>query len=110
MLAFWKISGDDIEIVVRATPNASKDAVELPEQDAAGRTHLKVRVRAIPDKGKANKAVEKLLATHFKMPKSHVSVVKGSTDRLKTIRISGGAHLLAQLEHTYGGANGCIKN
>lgn len=110
MTHFWKISGDDIEIIVRATPNASRDGVEAPEQDAAGRTHLKVRVQAIPDKGKANKAVEKLLAAHFKVPKSKVSVVKGSTDRLKTIRISDGANLSAQLENTYGDANGCDEN
>ncbi|ACT60582.1 DUF167 family protein [Hirschia baltica] len=106
MSTFWKTRDDDLDIVARVTPNASKDAVEAPEQDAAGRTYLKLRVRAIPDKGKANKAVEKLLASHFNLPKSKVAVVKGSTDRLKTIRISDGADLSSQLAEKYGDRHG----
>ncbi len=103
---FWKTHGDDLYLIVRVTPQASKDAVEKPEQDSTGRFHLKVRVRAIPDKGKANKAVETLLSRHFDIPKSKLAVVKGATDRLKTIRIIDGASFTNRLQDIYGGSNG----
>ena len=98
--------GDDLDLIVRVTPNSSKDAVEIPEQDSSGRFYLKVRVRAIPDKGKANKAVIALLSRHFDFPKSKLAVVKGATDRLKTVRIFGGSTIADQLQNKYGGSHG----
>lgn len=50
---------------------------------------LKARVRAVPENGKANRAIEKLIAKRLKIAKSTVSVVSGETSRNKTIRIDG---------------------
>lgn len=55
--------------------------------DDAGRTYLKVRVRAVPEKGKANKAVEVVLAKALGLPKSAVRVVTGETSRIKGVDI-----------------------
>lgn len=86
------------ELRVRVQPGASKDAIEGPGEDAAGQAFLKVRVRAVPEKGKANAAVEQLLAKALGVPKSAVSVEKGETQRLKTVRISAGPSIAAALE------------
>tara|TARA_R110002020_G_scaffold266483_41_gene481549 strand:+ start:5170 stop:5433 length:264 start_codon:yes stop_codon:yes gene_type:complete len=50
---------------------------------------LAVRVRAVPDKGKANKALETLLAGTFGLPKSAVELRSGHTARIKTVRMQG---------------------
>jgi hypothetical protein len=72
---------------VRLTPNASKDAVEGWRASDDGSRHLAVRVRAVPEKGKANKALVALLAKHLGLPKRDVDVIRGATSRLKTVRI-----------------------
>ena len=90
---------------VRAQPGASKDAVEETCQDAAGQAFLKVRVRAAPEKGKANAAIEKVLAAALGLPKTAVSVEKGETQRIKTVRISADPSIAAALEALTGEAN-----
>ena len=50
---------------------------------------LRVRVSAVPDKGKANAAVVALLAKGLGVPKSAVSVVSGETSRMKTLAVAG---------------------
>lgn len=57
--------------------------------DEAGLPFLKARVRAAPEKGEANAALEKLLAKALGVPKSRVQVARGTTARLKTIEIDG---------------------
>ena len=73
------------------------DAIEGLGEDASGRSFLKVRVRAAPEKGKANAAIEALLAKALGLPKSAVSVDKGETQRIKTVRISAEASIAARL-------------
>ena len=81
-------SKDALALRVRLQPKASADRLEGPGHDASGRQFLKARVRAVPEKGKANAALEKLIARALGVPRSAVTVVKGNTDRLKTVRIS----------------------
>ena len=76
-----------MRLTVRVTPNASKDAVLERMEDDAGRIYLKVKVRAVPEDGKANRAVEKLLAKALGVPKSAVRVVTGETSRIKGVDI-----------------------
>ena len=51
--------------------------------------HLKARVRAVPEDGKANKALVELIAKRFGVPKSAVSFISGETARKKILRIDG---------------------
>jgi uncharacterized protein YggU (UPF0235/DUF167 family) len=83
---------------VRAQPGASKDAIEAVAEEASGQRHLKVRVTAAPEKGRANAAIEALLAKALGLPKSAVSVEKGDTQRIKTVRISADASIGSRLE------------
>lgn len=74
---------------VRLQPKASADRLEGMALDAAGHPYLKARVRAAPEKGKANAALEKLIAGAVGAPRSAVTVIKGGTSRLKTVCIEG---------------------
>lgn len=83
---------------MRLTPRGGMDALDGIDRDAAGRAFLKARVRAVPEKGAANAALEKLLAKRLGIAPSRVDIVAGATARLKTVRIAGaGADLLDAL-------------
>ncbi len=57
---------------------------------------LRVRVKAVPEKGKATAAVIALLAKALGVPKSAITLTSGDTARLKTLAILGdGAKLSA---------------
>ena len=89
MAACYRARPDGIDLVVRLTPKSSADAMEGVRTAADGAVHLAARVRAAPDKGAANAALERLLADRLDLPKRAVSVVAGSTSRLKTVRLAG---------------------
>jgi uncharacterized protein len=85
-----------IRVHVRLTPRGGRDALEGVDTLADGRTVLKARVRAAPEKGLANAALEALLANALRVPKSAVSVVAGGTGRMKIVAVSGTAADLAK--------------
>jgi uncharacterized protein YggU (UPF0235/DUF167 family) len=86
---FYRPTRNGIDLYIRLTPHASKDEIGSLETSADGREHLAARVRAIPDKGKANAALEKLVAAWLGVARTRVSVSAGFTQRLKTLRIEG---------------------
>ncbi|MER9231434.1 DUF167 family protein [Mesorhizobium sp. M0622] len=89
MSAPFRTRADGIDLFVRLTPKSAMDRLEGPETTADGRSHLKARVRAVPENGVANRALERLVAKGFGVPASAVSVVAGGTARLKTLRVLG---------------------
>ncbi|PZV34172.1 DUF167 family protein [Mesorhizobium kowhaii] len=94
MSAPFRLRENGVELFVRLTPKAALDRLEGVETAADGRSHLKARVRAVPENGAANKALEKLIAKALGVPASAVSVVAGGTARLKTLRIAGDPAML----------------
>jgi uncharacterized protein YggU (UPF0235/DUF167 family) len=50
---------------------------------------LKARVRAVAEKNKANRAIEKLIAKQLKIGKTSVRVISGETGRSKIVRVDG---------------------
>ncbi|MDQ7263303.1 DUF167 domain-containing protein [Paracoccus sp. PS-1] len=69
------------EIAVRVTPRASRNAVILD-----GET-IRVTVTTVPEDGKANAAVVKLLAKALGVAKSRLVLVRGATARDKLFRL-----------------------
>jgi uncharacterized protein YggU (UPF0235/DUF167 family) len=92
----YRTRSDGVDLFVRLTPKSSSDAIDGVGAAADGSVHLAARVRAVPEKGAANTALEKLLADRLGLPKRAVSVVSGATSRLKTVRLSGEAADLAK--------------
>ncbi len=72
------------EIVVRVTPKASRNVVELKEGQ------IRVYVTVVPEGGKANAAVQKLLAKTLGIAKSRLRLIRGDTARDKVFRVLGG--------------------
>jgi uncharacterized protein (TIGR00251 family) len=85
----WSLFDDHLRLAVRLTPNGGRDAIDGIEADSEGETFLKARVTAVPEKGKANKALILLIAKSLRIPKSSVSLVSGETARKKILRIDG---------------------
>ena len=74
---------------VRLTPKASENRIGPVSPDADGGAVLKVAVNQPPVEGKANKALIKLLAKSWGLPKTAISVKRGARDRRKTLFIEG---------------------
>ena len=69
---------------VKVSPKASRNAVTGWMGEV-----LKISVTAAPERGKANDAVEQLLAEVLGLPRSAVTVVAGHTSKLKRVQIVG---------------------
>ena len=80
---------DHLRLAVRLTPNAGRNVVEGIDIAADGEAFLKARVTAVPEDGKANKALILLIADTLRRPKSSISIISGETARKKILRIDG---------------------
>ena len=69
------------EIVVRVTPNASREQVTIDG------SRFVIRVTCVPEDGKANKAVTRLLAKALKVAPSRLVLIRGMTGRDKVFRM-----------------------
>jgi uncharacterized protein YggU (UPF0235/DUF167 family) len=84
--AILALADSQRRLAVRATPNASADAIVLP---AAGQQPvLSVRTTATPADGEANDAVLDLLAKALHCPRSALTILRGQTSRNKIVQIA----------------------
>ena len=89
----WTHSADGVIVNVRLTPRGGRDAIE---RRADGRVVLKARVRAAPFEGQANTALCRLFADVLDTTPRQVTLVAGSTARVKRIRIAGAADAIVE--------------
>ncbi len=85
-----------VVVPVRLTPKSGCDEIAGLEE-FGGETVLKARVRAVPEDGRANAALEKLIAKWLGLPPSAVKVAHGGKSRLKQIAIDGDPATLSVL-------------
>ena len=71
-------------IAVKVVPRAAKDEIVGWLEDA-----LKVRVQAPPQDGRANRALEALLADALSLKKNAVTVTTGRASAMKRVAIAG---------------------
>lgn len=94
----FSTSPSGVRVRVRVAPRAAGNRVDGILGDGEGGAILKVAVTAVPEGGKANAALIKLLAREWRLPKSSLAVTVGASDRRKTVSIEGDApQLMAKL-------------
>ena len=76
---------------VRVTPRSQWDEVAGVHCAPDGTAALSVRVRAIPEDGKGNKAVIETVAAALDVAKSTISIRSGAANRNKVLLIGGNA-------------------
>ncbi len=85
-----------LKFALRLTPRASSDrfgGVDLDENDAP---ILKAGVTAMPENGKANAALIRLLAKTWRVAKTSITITRGASNRRKVIEIAGDPIALAE--------------
>ncbi|WP_029011686.1 DUF167 domain-containing protein [Niveispirillum irakense] len=88
-------------LFVRASPRASRNAVQGIAPGADERMQVKVAVTAVPEDGKANAAIIKILAKEWRIAKSSIDIVAGGTDRSKVLFVAGERAVLEPLLTTW---------
>lgn len=76
-----------ITLLIQLTPGASCNKLYFLEKNLWGDILLKASVTSIPEKGKANEALIKLLSTSLQLPKTAFTIKQGTILRLKRIEI-----------------------
>jgi uncharacterized protein (TIGR00251 family) len=72
------------QLPVKVVPGSSRNCIAGWLGEA-----LRVRVMAPPERGKANTAVEKIIADALGIPNDAVNIVRGSTSPRKIVEIAG---------------------
>lgn len=78
-----------MRINVHAKLHAREEKVEkvVVQRLTGAEEQYQVFVKELPVDGKANEAVVRVLAEHFKVPKSRVRIIAGHTSREKIVEI-----------------------
>lgn len=74
------VTGKNIRLSVKVHPNARKQDIQR-----IGEGEYKVHVLSPPTEGKANKELIHLVASHFSLPPSRVSIARGRKSRKKIV-------------------------
>lgn len=74
-----------MDLDVKVVPRASRSEVTGAMADGS----LRVKVAAVPEKGKANEELCAVLARHFGVALREVEVISGATSTRKRVRIHG---------------------
>jgi hypothetical protein len=69
---------------LHVTPGAREDVLAGWQGDS-----LRVKIRARPEKGRANEAVLRFLAGRLSLPRFRLALVRGATSRDKLIEVEG---------------------
>lgn len=74
---------------IKVIPKSSKNEIIEVMQDKEHGATIKIRIKAVPEKGKANLELIKFLSKTYNVPKENISIVGGKTEQIKLIRIDG---------------------
>lgn len=70
-----------MKLLVKAIPGAQRtEVMEWLEENK-----VKIRLNAVPEKGKANDELIGYLSKKLSVPRSHITILKGATSREKTV-------------------------
>lgn len=75
---------------IKVIPKSRKNEVTEIMTDDSGEETIKIRIKAAPEKGRANAELIKFLSTELNVPKEKISIISGAASQLKLIRIIDG--------------------
>ena len=93
MASWWVPTETGVRCTVQVSPGARRSQVVGVVDDA-----LRVRVAAPPVDGKANRELARVLADHFGVRPSAVTIAQGASARRKVVDVRGGDELRLRLE------------
>ncbi len=73
---------------IKAIPSSPKNEITEIMEDEKNGTTYKIRIKAPPQKGKANKELIRFLSKELNVPKENIEIISGQKEQLKLIRIS----------------------
>jgi len=85
----WVVCAEGLIVTVRLTPKAGRDSIDGIMHLSDGRSVLKVRVSAAPSGSEANSALARLLAQTLRTAPRDVTLVGGTTSRIKRMLVKG---------------------
>ena len=85
----WAARDGGLALRVRLQPKATRSGFDGLGADAEGTQHVRARVSAAPEGGRANRALIKLVAGALKLPASDISIAAGVKARRKTLMSAG---------------------
>ena len=74
---------------IKVVPKSPKS--EVVEIMADEEKTIKIRIKAVPEKGKANAELIRFLSHELDVSKENISILSGKTDHLKLIKIKYGS-------------------
>lgn len=69
---------------VKVVPGAAENRI----MEKMGDDTIKIAIKAVPEKGKANKELIKFLTKELDVSREQITIVSGMTDRIKLIKVS----------------------
>jgi uncharacterized protein (TIGR00251 family) len=72
-----------VKLSIKVLPSSSKDCIAGWLSDT-----LKIKVKAPPEKGKANQSVIKVIENHLNLAKNSIEITSGFTSSKKIINIT----------------------
>lgn len=84
-MAFFEKYKDGWLLRIKLSPGASFNGFRGTFADETGLIYLKAAVTVVPEKGKANAALLRLLAKTLSVAAGSLQLISGETDRLKKI-------------------------
>ena len=73
---------------IKVLPKSPKNEVVEILKDADGEKTIKIRIKAMPEKGKANAELIKFLSKELSVPRDKISIKSGKSEQLKLVKIS----------------------
>ena len=82
-----KVSSDGIIIDLEVSPGAKE--TKVPSGYNEWRRRIEAKLKAPPEKGKANEELIKALSVLLNVPATGISITSGATDSRKSIKVHG---------------------
>ncbi|MBC8445303.1 MAG: DUF167 domain-containing protein [Rhodospirillaceae bacterium] len=101
----FSITADGVRVRLRLTPKASANRISGIRLDKEGECVLKAQVTSVPEGGKANAALIRMLAKEWNLAKSRIEIIQGTTDRNKTLLVAGNPQDVLNQLHDWAAKN-----